>query len=113
MRLHDKIAIVTGAGSGIGLAITRRFMDEGAHVVAVDRCDEHLVQFYEVPSVMPVRADVTVQAEVDLVLAAAQSLGRLDILCNNAGIVDRFLPVGEMTDEVWDRVLGVNLTGPM
>jgi NAD(P)-dependent dehydrogenase (short-subunit alcohol dehydrogenase family) len=113
MRLHDRVAIVTGGGSGIGLAITRRFIDEGAHVVAADRCEEHLVQFYEMPRVTPVQADIAVQADVDRLLGAVKSFGRLDIVCNNAGIVDRLLPVGEMTDEVWERVLGVNLTGPM
>jgi NAD(P)-dependent dehydrogenase (short-subunit alcohol dehydrogenase family) len=60
-----------------------------------------------------VRANVTVQADVERLVAAANELGRLDIVCNNAGIMDRFLPAGEVTDDLWQRVLDVNLTGPL
>jgi NAD(P)-dependent dehydrogenase (short-subunit alcohol dehydrogenase family) len=113
MRLQSKVAIITGAGSGIGQAMTRRFLEEGARVVAADHNATSLAQFYEVAGVTPVRADVAVQSDIDAVVAAALALGRIDIICNNAGVVDRFLPVGEITDEVWKHVLDVNLTGPM
>ena len=111
--LKDRVAIVTGAGSGIGLAITRRFVEEGAWVVGADVVDNHLEELKGIREVTPVRADITVQSDVDAMVAAALGLGRLDIVCNNAGILDRFLPVDEVTDEVWGHVLAVILTGPM
>jgi NAD(P)-dependent dehydrogenase (short-subunit alcohol dehydrogenase family) len=112
-RLDGKIAIITGAGSGIGLAMTTRFIAEGARVVAADITEAGLARLRDLTGATPVRADVTVQADIDHLVATAAGLGGLDIVCNNAGIVDRFLPVGELTDDVWQRVLAVNLTGPM
>ncbi|HEU5328671.1 MAG TPA: SDR family NAD(P)-dependent oxidoreductase, partial [Thermomicrobiales bacterium] len=105
MRLQGKVAIVTGAGSGMGLAITKQFVAEGARVVGGDIVEEHLTALQGLAGVTPVRANVTVQTDVDRLVATAGELGRLDIVCNNAGIMDRFLPVGEVTDDLWQRVL--------
>lgn len=113
MKLDGRVAIVTGGGAGIGLAIVQRFVDEGAKVVAADVTDSGVAAAAAIPGVVSVRADVARQADVDALVAAARKLGKIDILVNNAGIVDRILPVGEMTDEVWEHVLAVNLTGPM
>jgi NAD(P)-dependent dehydrogenase (short-subunit alcohol dehydrogenase family) len=113
MQLKDRVAIVTGAGSGIGLAITRGFLAEGARVVGVDVADDHLATLEALDGVTAARADVTSRADVDRLVTLARGQGRLDILVNNAGIMDGFLPVGEVTDEGWERVLAVNLTGPM
>lgn len=113
-RLAGRVAIVTGAGSGIGAAICVRFMDEGASVVAVDVNELGLAKFEGAQGVLRVTGDVTRTADVDaMVCSALDRFGRLDILVNNAGVMDAFLPVGEVTDEVWRRVLDVNLTGPM
>ena len=112
MRLEGKVAIVTGADRGIGAATAQRLLDEGARVVVADLkgCDGFGVG----PRVAIALGDVSVRAEAEGIIATAiERFGRLDILVNNAGIVDRFLPVDEVTDELWSRVLAVNLTGPM
>ena len=112
MRLDGKVAVITGPAKGIGLATAKRFLDEGARVVAADlspisdfACRERLAA---------VTGDVSRRADAErIVESALDRFGRLDILINNAGIVDRFLPVGELTDDIWERVLAINLTGPM
>ena len=113
MRLEDRAAIVTGAGSGIGFAITRRFVSEGAMVFGADVVDDHLSKLDELDGVTAVRADVTSRGNVEQLVALASAHGRLDIVVNNAGIMDGFRPVAEVTDEMWERVIAVNLTGPM
>lgn len=114
MRLAQKVAVITGAGSGIGQATARLFHDEGASVVAVDHLPGGLEKLAPSDRLATLLADVTKPADAERMIATAvERFGRVDILCNVAGIVDRFLPVGELTDEVWDRVLAVNLTGPM
>ena len=114
MRLEGKVAVITGAGRGIGRATVARFLDEGARVVAADLDAGSCADLGEDPRVEVVAGDVSVRADAERVVAAAtRRFGRLDILVNNAGIVDRLLPVGEVTDELWARVLAVNLTAPM
>jgi NAD(P)-dependent dehydrogenase (short-subunit alcohol dehydrogenase family) len=119
MRFQDKVVVVTGAGSGIGRAMTMQFAAEGAKVVAGDidagRLDDlTAVVRAAAGEITTVPGNVAVAAEVErLVDTAVTVYGRLDILCNNAGIMDRVTPVTELTDELWRRVLGVNLDGPM
>lgn len=118
MKLKGKTAVVTGASAGMGRAIALLFAREGAAVVAVARRKERLEEIArEAESfggkILAFQGDVSNREEMDAVLDETVSkCGKIDILVNNAGIMDEMMPVGEATDELWDRVLSVNLTGP-
>jgi NAD(P)-dependent dehydrogenase (short-subunit alcohol dehydrogenase family) len=113
-RFAGRTAIVTGAGSGIGRATAVRLAREGARVVASDISEERLVELLsENPDLdlVTVAGDISTEAAVQEVVAAAG--GRVDALANVAGIMDAFLPPGEIDDATWDRVFGVNMTAVM
>jgi NAD(P)-dependent dehydrogenase (short-subunit alcohol dehydrogenase family) len=119
MKLHGKVAVITGVGSGIGRAITHLFAKEGAKIVGGEWNETTLEEVVkEVHSVggeiLGVETDISVQADAEALIDAALKLyDRVDILVNNAGVMDLNQGVGEMTDEIWQHVLGVNLNGPM
>ena len=113
MASQRPVAIVTGAGRGIGLAITKRLTTDGATVIGVDIADDAVAAAAAIAGVVSIKADIATVAGVEAVLAIAAEHGGASALINNAGIVDRFLAAGEMDDAVWERVLAVNLTGPM
>jgi NAD(P)-dependent dehydrogenase (short-subunit alcohol dehydrogenase family) len=111
-RFAGKTIIVTGAASGIGRATASRIAREGGRVVAVDISSERLDEFAaSLPDadIVPVAGDITKQESVDAIVAAAGST--IHGLANVAGINDDFSPLHETEDAMWDRVLGVNLTG--
>jgi NAD(P)-dependent dehydrogenase (short-subunit alcohol dehydrogenase family) len=97
MRLLDgKVAVITGAGSGMGKASVKVFVREGAKVGA---------------GVLPVRCDVTREADVEAMMAVAvEKLGRVDAVLNVAGIADGCM-IGDVTSELYDRIMDVDLRG--
>lgn len=107
-RLSGKVCAITGAGSGIGLATTRRFLAEGAEVAALDLDP---ARAGEAGAHLTTVCDVTQESSVEAALdECIERFGRLDVLVANAGIaLERRLDDTELTD--WERVLRVNLTG--
>lgn len=112
-RLKDKVAVITGAGSGMGEAMARRFHAEGAKVVAVDVSGrEEALAAALGDGCVACRADVSKSSDVQRMLdLAIERFGKLDILCNNAGIQGPIANTVDCKEEDWDRVLAVNLTG--
>jgi NAD(P)-dependent dehydrogenase (short-subunit alcohol dehydrogenase family) len=103
--------MITGAASGIGRAMAELFAAEGARVVAVDLDSDGLTALAAgTPGVTGVVADIT---EPQGMLAAFEGAGaRLDVLCNNAGVIDELDAVDEVSDDDWDRLMAVNLRSP-
>jgi NAD(P)-dependent dehydrogenase (short-subunit alcohol dehydrogenase family) len=114
MSAHHKVAVVTGAARGIGLAIAKKFLAEGYRVALLDIDGNELVKADATlgDDTLAIVCDV---ADASQVRAAADEtvarFGRIDALVNNAGIAV-FKPLLETTQEEWERVLAVNLTGP-
>jgi 3-oxoacyl-[acyl-carrier protein] reductase len=114
MRLAHKVALVTGAGSGMGRAIAETFAREGASVVVldIDEVSARTVAAEIGPGAMAIAADVARKAHVESALAATlQAFGRLDILVNNAGVAHINKPVTEIGEAEFDRVFSVNVKG--
>lgn len=112
MRLAGKIALVTGAATGIGEAVVRRFREEGAEVVAAGLQPELLAELARQTGARAADCDVTEEPDVRRAVGQAHALGRLDIVVNAAGIIQTD-DVAEIDDRVWERMLAVNLTGAM
>ena len=112
-RLEGKAAIITGAGSGMGAAMVELFCAEGAQVVAADisgKQDE--VARRAGSGCAAIRVDVSKSKDVQAMIAlAVERFGRLDILCNNAGINGTLAPTAEHEDEDFDHTISVNLRG--
>jgi NAD(P)-dependent dehydrogenase (short-subunit alcohol dehydrogenase family) len=113
VRLENKVAVITGAGSGIGRAIAQRFAAEGAKVVCASvsrRATEVAADLGD--AAVGVRADVSDETDVQRLMETAQeSFGRIDVLVNNAGFGGKLMPLHEQTAQEWDRIHGVNLRG--
>ncbi len=112
-RLEGKVAVVTGAGAGLGKAIVERFVREGAKVVAADISGlQDEVAAAAGPNCVPFQIDVSQSVEVKAMLDLAVSrFGGLHVLCNNAGIQGGMRPTAEYDEDTFDRVMAVNAKG--
>jgi NAD(P)-dependent dehydrogenase (short-subunit alcohol dehydrogenase family) len=119
MRLQTKVAVVTGAGSGMGKAIAVLYANEGAHVVVSDiNIEAANVTVEEIRSnggnAIAVMANVAHENDIqNLIDTAVNTFGTVDILVNNAGIMDNFEPAGDIEDDKWERIFAVNTTSVM
>lgn len=116
-KLDGKVAVVTGAALGNGRAIALRFADEGADLVLADVDEEHMEETAKLAKgrgrrVLAQRCDVSRPAEIEALYAAARdTFGHVHVAVANAGVVERETDCLQMTEEQWDRTLGVNLKG--
>src|SRR3954453_13337774 len=112
-KLEGKVAVVTGGNSGIGLATAKRFAAEGARVVITGRRQPELdAAVREIgPGTLGVRGDVSSLPDLDRLFATVkEKYGRVDVLFANAG-VSEFAPLGQITEEHYDRIFGTNVKG--
>lgn len=112
-ELAGRVAIVTGAASGIGAATCRRLLDEGCKVAAVDIAGDALARTHAGhASLLPIVADVSREEDCDrIVRETVAAFGGVDLFVNNAGVIGPRLPITEMPVEEFDRVHAVNIRG--
>jgi NAD(P)-dependent dehydrogenase (short-subunit alcohol dehydrogenase family) len=111
--LSGKVALITGAGNGMGFATVKLFAEEGAKVVAVDIRETDLAKWDGNANVVPVAADITKLEDIERMVSEAEKrFGRLDAVCNIAGINDLGYPLKDLDDERWDRVHNIDLKAP-
>ncbi len=111
-----KVAVVTGAARGIGLAISKKFLEEGYRIAILDidqkTLSQTMKQVFDTNNVLGLECDVSEPDQVDpSINRVLEQFGRIDVLVNNAGIAE-FKPMLETTYEEWSRILAVNLNGP-
>jgi len=117
MRYDSKIVVVTGAGSGMGRAMVAEFARQGARVAALGRTLGKVAESIELvgagDKAIAIRADVAVEADV---IAAIDEIiakwGRIDLVVNNAGVLDSYEPAHEVSLDEWNQVMAINVTGP-
>jgi NAD(P)-dependent dehydrogenase (short-subunit alcohol dehydrogenase family) len=117
MRLKNKVALITGGGTGIGEAIAKRFAREGARVVITGRRETELKRVVNdidktAGHALAIAGSVTDETQVrEAVAATVRTFGRLDILVNNAGNLFHAGPLHETTDHIWDETFDIFLKG--
>ncbi|MCQ2008572.1 MAG: SDR family oxidoreductase [Sporolactobacillus sp.] len=110
LGLEDKVVLVTGANNGMGLAISKAFLDEGAKVAGGDLSGEHLKDLEPADSIYPIIADLSTKEGTEkLVQECVDHFGKIDILVNNVGIANYKSSFLDLTDDDWNRTLQTNL----
>ena len=119
MKLENKVAIVTGAGSGMGKAIAGLFAKEGAKVIASDINETGVKDLIAssgdiAGEIVFSQTDVSNRNQVETMIdLAVNKYGKLDVLVNNAGVLDKMYSVTEVEDEFWDKVMSININSVM
>ena len=119
MRLSGKAIVVTGASSGMGKAIVELFVREGASVVAVARRADRLSALAESLSgaagkILPFAGDVSKKEDCEAMIdACVREFGKLDVLVNNAGVMDNMAAAANFLDEKYESVMAINVYGPL
>ena len=119
MKLENKVAIVTGAGSGMGKAIAGLFAKEGAKVIASDINETGVKELIAssgdiAGEIVFSQTDVSNRNQVETMIdLAVNKYGKLDVLVNNAGVLDKMYSVTEVEDEFWDKVMSININSVM
>jgi len=118
MKLKDKVAVITGGGRGIGKAIAQAYAREGAQLALCARTSDELDQTVKELQAMNANArgwmcDVSIEEPVkEFIADVHKQFGRIDVLVNNAGVMTRPTPIGEIDVKKWDYTIAVNLRGP-
>lgn len=119
MKLHNQVAVVTGAASGMGKQISLLFAKEGAKVVVSDlNLDGANATVNEITSqggtAIAIKTNVAVEQDIqNLINTTVETYGTVDILINNAGIMDNMEPAADIQDDQWDRIFAINTTSVM
>jgi len=112
MRLENKTAVITGAGSGFGEGMAKRFAEEGARVIVADNngAEAERVAAEIGDAAVAVQADVSKFADTEMMInTAVEKFGRLDILVNNAGVTHKNMPLDEVDEDMYDFISNVNM----
>ncbi|MGK7926407.1 MAG: SDR family NAD(P)-dependent oxidoreductase, partial [Spirulina sp.] len=116
-KLEGKVSIVTGAASGMGKEMALLFLSEGSKVIAADISQARLDELKkEVEAngheIVTVIADISKEDQIDnMIKTATDAYGRLDVLVNNAGIMDHFDPIAEVDNAMWEKIMKIDLYG--
>lgn len=116
MRLEGKVAVITGAGSGVGKAAAELFVKEGAKVLGVDLKEGSMAELKSAlgDNFAEYYGDISLRSTNEgMIDRAVEFFGNVDILVNNAGIIDMNQPLDHLEDSMWEKVMKVNLYGPM